>query len=391
MESFDYSMTTQVVAGDGVASRVGQFAAVFGERAVLVSGEISAHRNGAFGVVAESLAANGVEFEQLEGVPSNPSTGIVDAGSALARADEAQMIIAVGGGSVIDTAKAISIGAVAPHEFRSYLSGVAERAPQVENTLPVIAVPTLLGSGSETNGTSVIVDDISGRKLSNHSDLAAPRVALIDPGFTATAPPSLRAAGIADAMCHAIEAALSERATVVSDALAEQAVRTLYRHGVAAATESAAFPGDSASDDLIRCMWAANLAGQALSLAGSIVTHPLAHGLSARLGTHHGVAVAAIEPRVITAFGDRNCDGIIRVAGWLGARPTMPEPARDAVAKRLVAWFAKLGMKDQIKSVVWDDPIAREIVDHAMASGSRGLTSLPGTAPTVDDLVAVLA
>lgn len=388
MQGFEYSQPTQVIFGDGAARRAGSFARLFGSRALLVIGAASARATGALGDVVLSMQAQEMPFKLLEGVPSNPGTAVVDAGAVLARSVHAEVVVAVGGGSVIDTAKAISVAAVSHLSYRGYLSGVRSGDAFVTSTLPVIAVPTLPGSGSETNGTSVIVDDISGRKLSAHSELAIPRVALIDPIYAAQAPQRLLAAGFADALCHAIEAGLSTRASVASDALAEAATAILRRDAAAALHERAAQTGDV--EAVGRCLWAANLAGQALSLAGSTVTHPLAHPLSARFGAHHGEAVAALEPAVIAALADRWGDAAVKVAGWFGSRATAPVGAVKSLLARLAEWNAAAGVTTSVAALGLDAEHVEDVIADALASGSRGLANTPGGELAVDDLRAVL-
>jgi alcohol dehydrogenase class IV len=388
MRPFDYSFPTQVIARDEATERVGDFARLYGSTCMLVTGNLAAHRSGARATVVESLEAARMTVVELEGVPSNPSTAVVDAGARLARGQHVDCLVALGGGSVIDTAKAIATTAVSERSYRDYLSGIRADDIVIDRTLPVIAIPTLFGSGSETNGTSVIIDDVTGRKLSHHSELAAPRVAVLDPRWVASAPAWLRAAGAADAMCHAIEAAMCERASAASDACSRMAIEMLLEHGVHVARDRVDVVEDG--EALAAVLWASNLAGVALSIAGSLPTHPLAHGLSARVGTHHGIAVAAIEPQVIATLGDRVPDRIDRVARWLGARPSSTTAAVNATVKRLRAWFGDLGLTDELAAVSWEQPVAGAIIADALASGSRGLEALPGPAMDEATLARVL-
>lgn len=376
---FEYSQPTQVIFGAGAASKAGSFAGVLGRRALVVCGDLSARANGALPDVTGALDEARVPYELLEGVPANPGTRIVDAGAALARAGAYDVVVGVGGGSVLDVSKAVATAAISRRPFRQHLSGIRDSSLYVEATLPVIAVPTLPGSGSETNGTSVIVDEVTGRKLSAHSDLAAPRVALLDPAYAASAPAELLVSGVADTMCHAIEAGLSTRASIASDALAQGAVFVLLREG-ARATE-----GDV--EAMGACLWAASLAGQALTLAGSIVTHPLAHPISARFAARHGDSVAALEPVVLATLAGRWGSAMVKLAGWFGSRATEEEPALRAVLKRLASWNRSVG----VTAGIADLGVAREhvatLVEDALASGSRGLAAAPG--PPLDDALLV--
>lgn len=392
VREFHAGQPTRVAIGSGIVDQVGSYAASYGVRALVIAGEAHARATGLLARVQGSLRSEGIAVELLEGVGPNPSVAVVDAGAMLARACRADVIVALGGGSVVDTAKAIATSAAADEHqsFRTYLSGLRAPGLLVTAALPVLALPTLPGSGSETNGTSVITDDATGRKLSAHSDLAAPRIALIDPDLVADAPAQLLGPGLADAWCHALEAALSASSTIASDALAEQALRMLHRE---AARPIDAEPGRERASSIARAWWATNLAGLALTHAGSIVTHPLAHPLSARLDARHGDAVAALEGAVLASFADRFLqDGrVVRVAHWLGVRGADdPAVALRGVLSRLSRYCALLDIRASAADLGLVEPLVAEVVRDARASGSRGLANLPGGEPTAEELFAVL-
>jgi len=371
-----------------MADRVGGYASSYGARALVVVGDTHARASGALARIEGALRSAGMAVELFEGVPGNPSVAIVDAGATLARVWRADVLVGVGGGSVLDTTKAIATIAATStsHSFREHLSGIRRTDLLVDAALPVVAVPTLMGSGSETNGTSVITDDETGRKLGAHDELAAPRVALLDPLLVRDAPRSLLGAGLADAVCHALEAGCSTRATIASDALAEQALRMLRRDAGAAL--------DLRADaTLLRAWWATNLAGEALTLAGSILTHPLAHPLSARLDAHHGAAVAALEPAVLVALGDRlaAAGALTKLAEWLDVRsPNDPGAALRGILNRFAKLCADLDVRDGVTELGVTEGMVDQLVRDARASGSRGLANVPGGEPTPDELFAIL-
>ncbi|MCZ4497233.1 MAG: butanol dehydrogenase [Thermoleophilia bacterium] len=390
--SFHVSQPTQVVAGHGLADRLGDYVASYGNRALLVVGDAHARASGLLARVEGSLAAAGVAVEGLEGVPPNPSVATVDAGATLARAWRADVIVGIGGGSVIDVAKAISVAAAmdTPGTFRNHLSGIRTSALLVSSTLPCVAVPTLPGSGSETNGTSVITDDETGRKLSAHSDLAAPRMAVLDADLLVDAPLTLLGPGLADAVCHAIEAMLSLGANIASDSLAEQAIRLLVRRAPQAMDLE--LGRDERRRALLDCWWATNLAGQALTLAGSIVTHPLAHPLSGRLDVRHGLAVAALEPAVLAVLAPRlaGTGGLERVAAAFDVRPG----DHDALLRGVLTRLGKFCAAVDVRTGAADFGLAADAFDlvarDARMSGSRGLGNVPGGEVTSEELYAIL-
>jgi alcohol dehydrogenase class IV len=210
---------------------------------------------------------------------------------------------------------------------------------------------------------------------------------LLDPELLRDAPAELLGPGLADGFCHALEAALSSSATIASDALAEQAMRMLLRLGPAPLRER----GDD--EGALAAWWATNLAGQALTLAGSIVTHPLAHPLSARLDARHGAAVAALEPAVLASFRDRFLESgsATKVGRWLDVRGAAKDPdaALRGVLTKLLRYCSALGVTGSIVDLGVRQELVSELVRDARASGSRGLRNLPGEEPTPEELFAV--
>lgn len=390
---FHVGAATHVVAGRDCVDRIGDWVAGFGSRALVVTGEHHARASGLLARVEGALRAAHVEPDLLEGIGPNPGVAAIDAGALLARARRSEVVVAVGGGSVVDAAKMIATTAAAaqPRSCADHLSGRRSSDLLVDVVLPVVAVPTLPGSGSETNGTSVITDEETGRKLSAHSDLAAPRIALLDPALLDDVDAALLAPGLADGACHALEAALSARATIASDALAEQALRMLLREG-RRPIDPKLDPAER-SESLLAAWWATNLAGQALTLAGSIVTHPLAHPVSAHLDARHGEAVAALEPAVLAVLAAHleEGDALLRVAGWLGVRgATKPGVALRGVVAKLVRYCAQLGVKRSLADLGVDEAMLPVLVRDARASGSRGLANSPGGEPDPDTLFRIL-
>ncbi len=390
---FHAGATTHVVAGSGMVDRVGRWTEGYGQRVLVIVGEQHARASGLLARVEAALVESRLDVTLLEGIGPNPSVAAIDAGAMLARAQRSDVIVALGAGSVIDAAKAIatSVGSSRVRSFADHLSGRRSADLLVDGALPVIAIPTLPGSGSETNGTSVITDDETGRKLSAHSDLAAPRIALLDPVLLVDAPSALLGPGLMDGLCHAVEATLSSRATIASDALAEVAIRTLVREGKLP-VDAKAEP-QQRLESLMRAWWATNLAGQALTLAGSIVTHPLAHPVSARLDARHGEAVAAIEGAVIATLADRIAEtpNLVRLASWLDVRgASKPGVAIQGVLAKLARMATNLQVRRSLAELGVDEHAVPVLVRDARVSGSRGLANSPGGEPDPDVLLRIL-
>ena len=203
MENFSYCAPTLYKFGKGVETMVGEQTRLMGcQRVMVVYGGGSAVRSGLLGRVEASLKEAGVEWVELGGVQPNPVDLLVYKGIALAREKGVDGMLAVGGGSVIDTAKAIAAGVPYEGDFWDFYCGKA----QIERALPVGVVLTIPAAGSEGSGNSVITREENHQKISIRTDwLLRPRFALLNPELTFTLPPYQSASGIADMMAHIME------------------------------------------------------------------------------------------------------------------------------------------------------------------------------------------
>lgn len=276
--------TCRIEFGPGRIDRLPELIASTGHHRAFVVTDRGLSAAGVAGRVMKLLDADGIEYAVYDEVSPNPSTATVDAGAARARVFGPAAVVALGGGSVLDAAKGISLlvgnpGAVAAD---------ADRLWEAAEGLPLVAVPTTSGTGAETNGFGVIEDTAARRKVYIGHPSVRPRVALLDPELTLGLPaPATAATGI-DALVHGIESLASRGANPVSTAYATQAVTmvsgalpTAYRDG-------------SDLDARAAVMMGAHLAGQALTLSGLGLVHGIGHALTAHTGTPHGVALAAV-------------------------------------------------------------------------------------------------
>ncbi|MEU8970652.1 iron-containing alcohol dehydrogenase [Streptomyces monashensis] len=273
--------------------------------------------------VLKILTAAGVEHAVYDEVAPNPSTGNVDAGAARARGFGPAAVVALGGGSVLDAAKGISLLVGNPDAA----AADADRLWEAADGLPLIAVPTTSGTGAETNGFGVIEDTAARRKVYIGHPSVKPCAALLDPELTLGLPPAATAATGIDALVHGIESLASRGANAFSTAYAAQAV-TMIGHALPRAHRDG-------SDLQARAelMTGAHLAGQALTLSGLGLVHGIGHALTAHTGTPHGVALAAVLEEVMEFSAPRARAPYERAARALGvAPPADGDWARAAVA-----------------------------------------------------------
>ena len=363
MAAFDALLPSRLVFGPGTLGRVGALAAPLGSKAMVVIGGSSARESGLLDRVLGHLREAGVSHEVFEGVRGNPRASEADGAAAAIGEAGCDVVVGLGGGSVMDVAKAAALVAAHGPSVTRFLR--KEESPSgLHGAPPIVCVPTVAGTGSEANDTSVLTDEETGLKGSLRGPPCVPKVAILDPDVTATAPARYAVASAVDALCHAIESFVTRKHNPFSDALARAAARLLV----------GAIPrlADNDPDARGAVLVGAALAGQALSTSASIITHALEHPLSARLDAHHGEGLAALQPAVFDRVHVGEPERFAEVASWLGEEP---DPALAAGAFRRLVRSA--GLDTSARKLGMDGGHVERFVDDAIASGSRGLTASP--------------
>ena len=290
MESFEYWVPTRILFGKGAESKTAAEIQRLGARRVLiVSGGASARRSGLLDRIEEQLRQAGIVFETFEGTKPNPRLGHAREGVRRAIALGAELILAVGGGSVIDTAKGIAHGAANPNtDIWEFWTG---RAP-LEKSLPVGVVLTISAAGSETSDSSVLTDEASGQKRGLSSPFNRPVFAVMDPLLTLTLPVWQVKCGVVDIMMHTMDRYFNPiQDNQLTDAIAEALLRTVIRCGRAAVAD----PTDYAA--MSELMWAGSLSHNGLTGLGGVkdfAPHQLGHELSARFDVSHGASLSTV-------------------------------------------------------------------------------------------------
>lgn len=309
MDDFKYCTPTQYVFGHGAETQVGELTRCNGWRKVaVVIGQGSVKRSGLLDRVYQSLDNAGVSHVLIEGVKPNPDDILVREGITLCRDQGIEALIAVGGGSAIDTAKAIAAGTLYSGDFWDFYIGKAI----VEKALPVGVILTIPAAGSEGSGNSVITNTVTNQKISLRTDVALrPKFALLNPELTYTLPPYLTASGIADMMAHIMERYFSPTADVeVTDRIAEGVLQAIIEE----APKVMANPTDYQARANI--MWAGTMAHNGICGCGrkeDWVSHFMEHEISALYGVTHGAGLAVVFPAWLTFMADHK---VGKVAQW---------------------------------------------------------------------------
>lgn len=357
MNNFEFYSPTKFVFGRGVTDEVGQHVAKAGyKRALLVYGGGSVVRTGTLARVKESLSKAGVQFFELSGVRPNPEVASVREGIALAREKEADLMLPVGGGSVIDCAKAIAFGVFHEGDVWDFFA----KKVAIENALPLMCVLTIPAAGSEGSSSCVISNDAIDAKFGVNSDLIRPQASFLDPELTFTLPAYQTAAGVTDMIAHICERFFSGTgSSEVTDNIATGLIRMLINQAPVAIAEpenyearaNIMWAGTLAHNDLAGC----GLNAVPTSRAGGWESHALEHQLSAfDTSITHGAGLAVMMPAWMRYVWRENPTRFLTFARMVfGIEPVdeTEEAVCDAVTAaidELQAFFAGLGMPTKL-------------------------------------------
>lgn len=285
----DFQPRTRVVFGPGVFARLGALARELGGTRVLLVSDPGLRSVGHLDRAVQLLREAQLEVACFDDVHENPTTVDVDRAVTVAREARCDLMLGLGGGSSLDCAKGASFLLSNGGRMEDYWGYAKATRP----LLPVLAVPTTSGTGSEAQSYAIIAHAETHNKMACGDPGAAPRVALLDPELTLTLPRSVTAVTGIDAISHAVESFVSTRRTPLSTVFAEQAARLL----VAAFPQVLAQPQDTAArGDML---WGAHLAGMAIENSMLGAAHACANPLSALCGLTHGIAVGVMLPHVV--------------------------------------------------------------------------------------------
>lgn len=297
MNNFSYHNPTKILFGKNCLDSLGTEVAKSGSKALIIIGKGSAKTNGSLNQVIKQLKNKNISYKIFEGVKSNPE--VRDAEKALAIALEADVdfIIAIGGGSVIDTAKGVAIGYYAAHPIWGFYQ---YRAPQPIKALPIYTVLTLAATGSEMNKYTVLQDTTLGIKAGFGHDLLYPVCSFLNPSFTITVSDSYTAYGIADIISHTLEQYFSPESSPLSDKIALSIISECFEKGPK-------LMQDLTNYELrAEIMWLGTVALNGTLMAGKSNgdwgVHAYEHVLSALYNIPHGAGLSILYPAWIKQF-----------------------------------------------------------------------------------------
>lgn len=375
MNSFTYYSPTKVLFGRGCEQKIADEIRAFGgKKTLIVYGGHSAEKSGLLDRVVRTLEEAALPCRGLGGVKPNPHLDLAEKGVSLALESGADFILAVGGGSVIDTAKAIALGAANPE---TNLWDFWLKKTQAKKSLPVGVILTISASGSETSDSAVLTNQETGEKRGMASDLCRPRFALLDPELTFTLPSYQIACGVVDIMMHTLDRYFTPtEGNELTDEIAEALLRVVIRSGPKALEHPEEYQAMS------ELMWAGSLSHNGLTGLGALkdfAVHQLGHELSAMFDVAHGASLSAVWNSWARYCCGEKPERFARYARnvWgVGCEDT--EPAAMQGIEKTVSYFKSLHMPVDFSGLgigVQNEETLRELADRCVFRGERKVGS----------------
>jgi len=345
VENFRFLSPTEIIFGRGTENQVGEQVRKYAQKVLFHYGGGSIKRTGLYARVMASLAQQGIEIVELGGVQPNPRLSLVREGIELCRREGITFILAVGGGSVIDSAKAIGVGVPYDGDVWDFYAGKA--VPQA--TIPVGVVLTIAAAGSEASKSSVITNEDGWFKRGINYDVIRPVFAIMNPELTFTLPPYQTACGVADIMAHVMERYFSPTPYIeLLDRLCEATLKAVI--------SSAYRVMDNPADYNARAqiMRAGTIAHNDLLSTGRIgdwASHQMEHEISAMYDLAHGAGLAIIFPAWMKYVYKQHLDRFVQFANrvWdVEVNFAHPEVTALEGIRRLERFFTDIGLPTRL-------------------------------------------
>ena len=378
MENFTHYTPTEVAFGRDTELKAGALVKKYGgSRVLLVYGQGSVERSGLLERVGESLKKEGIEYILFGGAKPNPTLEHAQEGIYRAVAEKVDFLLAVGGGSAIDTAKAIAHGAARPE---CTLWEIWSGKEPMGDSLPVGCVLTIPAAGSEMSSSAVLTYEAMGKKCSTSTDKNRPRFAILNPALAATLPRYQLACGVVDIMMHTMERYfIPGSKSRMTDELAEGLLRTVIEFGA----DVVADPSDY--DAMAEVMWCGSLSHNGMTGHGrgrDFSVHKLGHALSAKYDATHGASLSAVWKAWAEYLYEYDVERFAHYARsvWGVGGETAEEAARAGI-NATVEYFRQLGAPVNLKELGLENPTDAELMALAMDATQNDTVKLSALSP----------
>lgn len=340
MEKFNMYNPVKLSFGKNVVDNLGESAAGYGKKALLIFGKGSVKRNGAYDDSVKSLKNAGIEIVEYNGIKSNPVIEDADKAAEIGRKEGIDMIVAVGGGSVIDCAKVVSVAI--PYSGAAW--DLVEGKAEPKSSMPLLAVLTLPATGTEMNPAAVIQDDKLLKKVGFGSELMFPKQSFLDPTYTLSIPANYTAYGIVDLVAHALEAYFGKGETTLTDRFIFSIIKEALDYGPKLINNLDDY------DLREKIMFAATCALNGMTTWGKEGqdwgVHQVGHVLSVMYDVPHGASLSIAHPSWMRLFKGRIPERISQLGKAL-----FNEEDPDTVIQRFEGFFETLGAPIKLSQI----------------------------------------
>lgn len=361
MESFSFSIPQNIVFGRGSLSKLPELAGKLGKKKAFIISGPHLNKIGMVGKCKEALSDAGIDSEAFTETEGNPSTKTVERAANLFKESGADFIVAFGGGSPLDVAKAVAVVSTYGGKITDYEGGGKVPGPVV----PMIAIPTTAGTGSEVTAFSVITDHDRNYKLTVVSNYLLPAYAILDPDLITSVPVKTAAACGVDAMVHALEAYISLASSPFSDIFAMKALQLIGEN-------IRCYVANRKNEKAANAMMLGSLfAGIAFSHARLGNVHAMSHPVSAYFDVAHGVANAILLPTVVEFNELADCGKYYDIYKCIAKGPADKEIfTPDMLSVELRSLNEELGIPSCLKEAGVKPELFEAMSDDAMKSGN---------------------
>lgn len=338
--TFNYNLPVNLVFGRGRVAEIGSIAVTYGKKALIVTGTGSTKKSGLLDRVIGYLIEAGLEYVVFDQVSQNPLTTTAEEGDKIARSEGCDVVIGLGGGSIMDCAKGIAFLAKNTGDISDYIYGKLKS----EEALPIILVPTTCGTGSEGNGFAVLTNPDNGDKKSLRCNAIIAKASIIDSELMETMPKSILASVGFDALCHCMEAYISKTGQPITELLSLQGIKLIGENLISL------YKGSTSPEAWDAVTWASTIGGMVINNAGVTLPHGMEHPASGLRDIVHGKGLAALTPVIMEESIEGNPEKFEAISKCLGGKDEKDcvEKVREILAAlNLTTTLSEQGIREE--------------------------------------------
>ena len=378
VKDFVFYLPIKIVFGAGKLNTAGEEAASLGKRAFVVTGKRSAEKSGLLKKLTDMLEQNGISWVHFNGVEPNPTTGTIDKAAQLARKENCDFVIGLGGGSVLDSAKAVALSAKSGLPIWRHAASWVNNYIKPNEALPIMAIETLAGTSSDSDNIAVITNDKTGEKPGFASELLFPKVAIVDPEVMVSVPSRMTAITGFDILCHTMEGYVTKASNPIASILNLRAIEVIVNYLPAAVKDG------NNMDARSYLAFANILAGFSLTHSRATLLHAMEHPLSGHFNVTHAEGLAALMPKWLEFSWDGNKTAFKEIGLKFGLGSE--ENTKDNLISAIKSFLSEIGLNVSLSKFGVKPENFMELAEDALHYMAGGVANNPVVA-TREDII----